>query len=45
MSPAAKALASDKLKQVLIVKETSDEERAKIAKEPVSMIQDIVKKK
>lgn len=45
VSPAAKALAADKLKQVLVVKETSDEERARIAKEPVSLIQEIVKSK
>ena len=46
VSPQAKALAEDKLKQVFVVQDdTPDPEKVKIAKEPVSYIQEIVKKK
>ena len=46
VSPQAKALAEDKLKQVFVVQDdTPDPEKVKIAKEPVSYIQEIVKRK
>lgn len=46
ISPQAKAAAEDKLKQVFVLQDdTPEQDKVKMAKEPVKYIQDIVKKK